>query len=341
MKELNLSKFGISILICTYNPNEQIFARTLNSVAALTIREDLLIECIIIDNNSSIPVSQLPYVREFLDRCSWAQVILETQQGLTYARIAGIGIAKNPVIIFIDDDNEVLPSYIEAIENLYTDYPMVGVWGPGIVNVEFIGEVSDWFRMNFKSVFQERHVRFNEYGCVPETYTSFYPFGTGLAVRREILEKYRAEVKSGNLSSTGRKGQALSSGEDIQIVWEGIKMGYAAGIAPALSLNHLIPNNRSNLEYVKRLNFGTAASYLPCLYSSFPEVKSLDISPAPSSSALIQTIIKQTIKYLIKFKLNLLVTDLASYLGSAYGRYQVLGKSNPFLNFTIDRLKLR
>jgi glycosyltransferase involved in cell wall biosynthesis len=50
---------SISILICTYNPDEQIFRRTLKSVESLILREDIPVECIIVDNNSTLPVSQL------------------------------------------------------------------------------------------------------------------------------------------------------------------------------------------------------------------------------------------------------------------------------------------
>lgn len=341
MTQVTPFQVGISILICTYNPDEQIFKRTLNSVASLNLPADLQIECIIIDNNSPIPIVELAYVQEFLDRCHWARVIAEKQQGLTYARIAGIEASSNSIGVFIDDDNEVVPTYIETVIDLFTKYNSVGAWGPGHVNVEFMSAVSDWFRDNFQTVFQKRHVRFNEYGYVPETWMSFYPFGTGLCVRRDILEKYRSEVKNGNLSSSGRKGEALSSGEDIQLVWEGIKMGLAAGVSPALSLNHLIPANRSTLVYVKRLNFGTAASCLPCQYSSFPDLKSVDISAPATTIDIILVLIKTTIKYFIKFKLNLLVTDLAIYLGSVYGRYQVCQKHNPVLDFIIDKLKLR
>lgn len=339
--QVNSFQLGISILICTYNPDEQIFRRTLNSVASLNLLVELPIECIIIDNNSHVPIGELAYVREFLDRCHWARIITEKQQGLTFARIAGIEASSNSIGIFIDDDNEVVPTYIETVIDLFSKYTGVGAWGPGNVTVEFMGAVSDWFRDNFQDVFQKRHVRFNEYGCVPEMWMSFYPFGTGLCVRREILEKYCTEVKNGNLSSSDRKGKALSSGGDIQLVWEGIKMGLAAGIAPGLSVNHLIPANRSTLAYVKRLNFGTAASSLPCQYSSFPNLKSVETSAPATTSDIMLVIIKTTIKYFLKFKLNLLATDLASYLGSVYGEYQVYQKHNPVLDFIIDRLKLR
>jgi glycosyltransferase involved in cell wall biosynthesis len=335
------STLGFSLLVCTYNPDEKIFGRTLKSIESLIIPEDISVECIIVDNNSPTSVEQLVYVREFLEHCPWAKVIQVTQQGLTFARIAGFRAAKNPYIVFIDDDNEVSSSYLEALVHLFGKYPSVAAWGPGNVNVEFMGDVSDWFKENFKNVFQERHVKHNEYGCIQETWTSFYPFGTGLAVRKQVLERYCSEVKSGSLSSTDRQGKSLSSGGDIQIVWEAIKMGDAAGVAPSLAVTHLIPAHRSNLDYVKRLNFGAASSYLPCLTSSFPDLKSCIVNTTPSSLSIVRSVIRRMIKYSIKFKLRLLIIDLASYLGGLSGHYQVAQKNNPIVNFMVQQLKLR
>jgi Glycosyl transferase family 2 len=335
------TEFGIGILICTYNPEEQIFRRTLKSVESLIIPASVPVECIIVDNNSPTPVAQLDYVREFLDRCSWARVIQETQQGLTFARMAGFRAANNSFILFIDDDNEVSSPYLETLVNLFSKYPSVGAWGPGNINVEFMGNVSEWFSKNFKLLFQERHSKHNEYGCIPETWAYFYPFGTGLAVRREILEQYCDEVNNGNLCSSDRKGKSLSSGGDNQIVWEGIKMGYAAGVAAGLSVNHLIPSSRSNLDYVKRLRFGTADSYPSCIVSSFPALKPSIVANLPSSLAIFVKLIGKMIKHFATLKFRGLAINLAGYIGNVSGQYKVAERNNQIVDFTIQLLKLR
>jgi len=177
--------------------------------------------------------------------------------------------------------------------------------------------------------------------CVPATWTSFYPYGTGLTIRRQVMERYYSEVKSGSFSSTGRQGKSLSSGEDNQIVWEAIKMGCAAGISPSLVITHLIPARKSNLDYVKRLNFGTASSFLPCLADSFPEVKPWILAATPSSLSIVRSVIKKTIQYSIKIELRMLIIDLANYLGGVSSHYQVAQKSNSIVNLMVQQLKLR
>jgi glycosyltransferase involved in cell wall biosynthesis len=341
MEKLILPNIGISILICTYNPNEQIFERVLSSVKSLKIPIDVSVECIIIDNNSQLSIEQMICVREFLKNCPWAKVIQEPLAGLTFARIAGFQASINNLILFVDDDNQISDSYLQILIDLSEKYPSVAAWGPGTVNVEFMGEVSSWFSNNFKYIFQERHAKYHEYGCVPEAWTSFYPYGTGLAVRREVLDKYCAEFKNGNLCCLDRKGKDLSSGGDVQIVWEAIKMDYAAGVAPTLIVNHLISVNKSNLDYAKRLIFATSASYFVCLVSSFPDLKADTIESIPTTGSILRRVIRKIIRYSIRFQLRLLIVDLADYLGVQSGHYQSVQKNNQILDLMIKLLKLR
>jgi glycosyltransferase involved in cell wall biosynthesis len=333
--------FSVSILVCTYNPNEQIFERVLNSIESLKIPFGVPVECIIIDNNSQDSIDRMVCVREFLKNCDWAKVIQEPLPGLTFARIAGFKASVNNLILFVDDDNQISDSYLQALIGLFEKYPSVAAWGPGTVDVEFMGEVSDWFRNNFKYIFQERHAKYNEYGCVAEAWTSFYPVGTGLSVRREILDKYCAEFNNGNLCSLDRTGKSLTSGGDVQIVWEAIKMDYAAGVAPTLAVNHLISVNKSNLDYVKKLVFGTSSSHSPCLISSFPDLKADTIESIPTNGSIFRQIIRKIIRYSIRFQFSLLIVDLAYYLGIESGRCQSVQKNNQMLDLMIKLLKLR
>lgn len=155
------------------------------------------------------------------------------------------------------------------------------------------------------------------------------------------MEHYYLKVKGGTFSSTGRQGKSLSSGEDNQIVWEAIKMGYAAGISPSLVITHLIPAHRANLDYVKRLSFGTASSFLPCLVDSFSEAKSWVLANAPSSLSIVRSVIRKTVQYSIKFEFRMMIIDLANYIGGVSSHYEVAQRSNPIVNFMVQQLKLR
>lgn len=313
-----------SIVICTFNPEEKIFLRTLNAIESFIIPEELKIECVIVDNNSTVPVNKLPYVQSFLKRVPWAKVIQEKKQGLTFARLTGAKATNSSFIIFIDDDNEPARNYIEAAKRNLENYQCIAALGPGKIHVEFIGSVSGWFDKNFRACFQERDCKHIEYGRIMSKWMNFYPFGTGLIVRRDVIEQYCQAIEDGRLASLDRRGSSLSSAGDIQIVWEAIKMGYAAGIAPNLQVNHLISKTKTNLGYIKRLTFGTASSYYPALIESFPEELDNVCPSTVSNQAILSKALKITLRDIIKFQQNLLPIHLAQFLGGVTGMIRVL-----------------
>jgi glycosyltransferase involved in cell wall biosynthesis len=336
------TRLSLGILICTYNPDERIFWRTLKSVEALILPDDILIECVIVDNNSPSPVEQLPYVQTFLEKCPWARVIREPQQGVAFARITGMAQMPSSAIVFIDTDNEVAPNYLQVAADFLKQYPHIAAVGPGNVTVDFLDTVSEWFANSFRaSMFQEKHVDTVEYACIPATWLNCYPIGTGLVLRKAVFDAYHQAFQQGQFTATGRLGQSLASGEDIQMIWQAIKMGYAVGICPDLKVTHLIPASRSNLDYVKRLCFGSASSYPPCLVGSFPEMKSSIVNSMPTTASILQTLLKKTIKGSIELKFSSLLIDLAGYLGDLSGKYQAIQRNNQILNFMIKQLKLR
>lgn len=321
-------KAKVAIIICSYNPEEQVFSRVLGAVSAQEEIDTTEIELVVVDNNSDPPLPDRSYIKTFLEANPWVKCIRETKQGLSYARLAGIYATTAPVVIFVDDDNELSLNYIRSAIEHIEKYPCVGVWGPGNISVEFIGAVSDRFQDEFEKFFQRRNCQFLEYGSIPAKWMDFYPAGSGLISRRDVLESYSSLLNSGKLSSTGRKSDSLASGEDLQIVWQAVNMGLAAGVTPKLSLNHLVPSKRTNLRYIKRLAFGTSSAFFPALIESFPSQKEDIGKVIPSDVVLLGIIFKKFIIHLIKWNLKFLPIDLAEYMGWIAGALKALRKDN-------------
>jgi glycosyltransferase involved in cell wall biosynthesis len=309
----------MGVAICTHNPDEKTFRRTLAAVESLEMSPGTRIECVVVDNNSDAPVSELPYVKAFLGRCTWARAITEGRKGLTYARIAAIEHTTALNLCFVDDDNEPAKDYLAAASRILTDHRCIAVIGPGKVVVNYMEPVSDWFAQRFSHHFQERDCPELTYGRICGTWTDYYPPGSCMVVRRDVLERYRQEFLSDRLSALGRVGTKLSSGDDTQIVWEAVKMGFAAGISPELRINHLITAKRSNLDYVKRLCYGTSSSYLPALVSSFPSKKAGLSGAVPSNARIVWRVTKIILRHLARLRLDVLPIELASFFGSLVG----------------------
>jgi GT2 family glycosyltransferase len=305
----------IAIALCTHNPDERLLVRTLAAVASQTLEPA---ECVIVDNASGRAVADLPVVADFLRRCGWMHVVAEPRKGLTYARIAAIEQTTAPLLCFVDDDCEPDAGYLAAAERILGEHACIGALGPGKVSVDFVDPVPEWFVQRFRGHFQEKDTAALAYGCVAATWTDYFPPGSCLVVRRDVLTQYRGAFLAGRLSASDRVGASLSSGGDTQIVWEAIKLGMAAGISPELRITHMIPAKRSTLPYMKRLCFGTSSSYLPALTDSFPEERAKLPAP-PSDGRITWTMLKIAARHVARMRLKLLPIALATYAGSMAG----------------------
>jgi glycosyltransferase involved in cell wall biosynthesis len=332
---------NFAIVICTFNPDERLLRRVLEAVANLEIATGLTLECVIVDNNSDFPVAQLPVVKNFLECCAWAKVIVELQQGLSFARITGVQATQAPTIVFFDDDNEPRSDYLLAAQGLLQHYQGVAAWGPGQVHVDFVDPVLPKFKTHFQKMFQARQESEIQFGCLPAAWAPYYPFGTGLVLRRAVFEHYMQAAQCGQLTAIDRKGTELTSGGDIQIVWEAIKMGFSAGVAPQMALTHMIPGSRANLSYIRRLSFGTASSYIPALTQSFPTIKAKYLHPPSSTIKLIAGMLLKIARSLPMFHHEKIVLEWIGYLGYHVGVFRTQGQLEPaWLQRLITRLNL-
>ena len=310
---------NLAIVICCYAPVQDVFSRTLNAVRNLVIPCGTDVECVIVDNNNAPSLESRPYIRDFLSAVPWAKMIVETRQGLTNARLAGVAATTAPVVIFFDDDNEPASDYL-AITREYLDrHPDVYVWGPGRTIAAFDASVPERFRREFACLFQEREFTTAQYGCVPGKWEDYYPFGTGMVVRREVLANYGKRVLNGELGRSDRSGKKLSSGGDTQIVWEAVRMGRAAGVAPELRMTHIVPPQRSTTQYIARLLYGTGSSYLPALVESFPETRSELTPVAINDYRIAKALLRIVVKGIVRGRIDTLRVQLARHLGPTIG----------------------
>src|ERR1700685_4570885 len=98
----------ISVVLSTYN-RCGILAKALRCLA-LQEAPGIESEIIVVDNNSTDGTRQI--VDGFVARDKRFRYLFERRQGLSYARNAGIRIARADAIAFTDDDVEVASDWI-------------------------------------------------------------------------------------------------------------------------------------------------------------------------------------------------------------------------------------
>lgn len=241
-----------SVITCTFNPDLPRLNRVIKAVEQMGFEQAT--EYLIVDNNSNPALAQL------LHPATTFHIVSEPKQGLAHARLCGVEHSKGDWIVFMDDDNLPEPDYLNALQILIQEHPQVGIWGPGEISVEFESQPETWIRTYFMSAFQEKKQVKTEFG-ISSDWPSYFPAGSGMCVRKDVFIDYALKWQKGTYAVTGRKGLALSSGEDAQLIWNTTKNGIPVGSSPALKLTHLIPEKRTSLAYLKNLYFHLSQGY--------------------------------------------------------------------------------
>lgn len=243
-----------SIVICTYNPRKDYLLRTLEGLRLQTLPLEEW-EFLLIDNNSKIPV-------EGQFDLSWhpnARVVVEPKQGLTAARVCSISEAKGDLLIFVDDDNILEPSYLENAVRLIAEFPDLGCYGASRLIPEFEVE-PDSFLKNYTGYLAVREFAPTKVSSVPFERGST-PWGAGMCMKASVGREFCRLVEGDtSLKGLGRNGDLLLSGEDLLFSWVACEEGFRIGVFEELTLVHLIDKKRISKNYLVRIAAGQAYS---------------------------------------------------------------------------------
>lgn len=240
----------ISVIVCTYNPQERFLGPTLDSLRA----QDLPLaewELIVIDNNSREPVAEHYDV-------SWhphSRHVVETAQGLAHARRRGYRESSGALVVHSDDDNPFAPDYLSTAWRIAEAFPHIGT-----------------FRGNIEPIFlqEPKTARERELGRAIRVERSVWsnifddgrtmPFGAGMCVRRAVAEAYlQAVAQDQRRLVLGRSGARLLTGEDIDVNYTAVKAGFGTGLFRELTLSHFIPPQHMTEEH--RINYDAGNAY--------------------------------------------------------------------------------
>ena len=239
----------LSLVIATYNRAEQLMV-TLVSVAAQS-KTPSAWECIVVDNNSSDNTRER--VGEFIAEHPTLNIRyhFESNQGLSYARNAGIAQAQGDIIAFIDDDERIVPDFISAYITLFDRHPAAMASGGKII-AEYPTGRPEWM-----SHYTERPIANPmDFGDYIRTFPrGRIPGGGNMAMRREVFDK----VGLFN-TSLGRTGKRLIGGEESDLFERIAEAGMECYYTPRAVMYHIIPAEKLTACYFERLCYNTGVS---------------------------------------------------------------------------------
>ncbi len=327
-----------SLVISTCNPDERLLKRCLNAVYNLDTT-GITTEVILVDNNSSMPLSSLPYVKEFLHKVPSIKVITVPAQGLRNARIAAIKETKGKYIVYFDYDNEPEIDYLQELKKLNEQFPQIAAIGAGDVSIDFIDGIDKKIENYARIAFRERHDTVIKFSGLPE-WQSCYPFDAGLCMSSALLKEYANLAREGRFTIQGVNGKQLTTGDDTQMVLLSVNKGYGAGVSPKLKIRHNIPGARANYKYLQQHVFGTGLSYENCMAQVFSEYKEKLSKKIISKSKFSRLTMNKYVKTLFRPDPHN-TFDLIQFLSLNAGAYMALNRPvPPSIKKLINYLKL-
>lgn len=237
-------------------------------------------EILVVDNNQQEELSEA--LREYCDTLSGGvRYVRESSPGLGAARHRGYREAHGEILTFIDDDVEVSPSWLGAIQSGFAD-PEVGmVGGPSIP--KFTATIPAWFWDFFSPTphggWMCGWLSLLDIGHDVQRIDPNYVWGLNFSIRRDVLERcggFHPDLVPAKLQRWQGNGE---SGLTRKVKAAGIRADYIQGAM----LLHLCGADRLNVEYFKK------RAYYQGVCDSFTQVRngaepSTQCSPYPELS---------------------------------------------------------
>jgi len=239
---------SITVIVCTYNRCTTL-AHALNSVAASALPTRLEWEVLVVDNNSTDQTREVvkDFCRRFPGRFRY---LLESRQGVSYARNAGIRESRSDVLAFVDDDVTVDPEWLGNLTAALHNGEWAGAGGR--ILPQWTCSPPSWIPV------KERHglaplAAFDlgaQAGPLNEP-----PFGANMAFRKEIFEKY-----GGFRTDLGRCADSMISNEDTEFGRRLLGAGEQLRYEPSAVIYHPVQRERLKRDYFLKFWFNKGRS---------------------------------------------------------------------------------
>jgi glycosyltransferase involved in cell wall biosynthesis len=241
---------AVSVVLPTYNRARSL-PEAINSALQQTAAPDSY-ELLVVDNNSADDTAVV------VDRIAgrWpgrVRRILETRQGVAYARQAGIDAARADIVAFFDDDVRVTPNWIEIILRTFREQPEVECIG-GKVLPEWAASPPAWLT--------DAHwapLALQDFGDEPMLVSPENPralISANMACRKALFDRI-----GGFSAEFQRVKDGIGSLEDDEWIRRLWKAGGSALYVPELVTSTEVPSVRMTRAYHRRWHSGHGRFY--------------------------------------------------------------------------------
>jgi glycosyltransferase involved in cell wall biosynthesis len=245
---------AIDIVICTYNRASGLDL-VLENLSRQSCGDRARWRVLVVDNASTDATAEVVTRHRRKALFHDLRYVFEPVPGLTAARLRGARETTAPWIAFVDDDNFLEPTWLEAVTRAIRMHPEAGGIGGKVI--------LDWeakpprYLTEFGFCFAAQD--HGEADCIVDSLT-----GAGMVISR------RALLDCGWLAQplvADRVGAKLTSGGDVEMAQRVRAAGYDLWFVPDAMLRHRIPASRMTRRYLFRINreLGTSSAVIGLL----------------------------------------------------------------------------
>lgn len=230
----------ITVILCTYNRCRDL-AGALESIAASEVLSSVTWEVLVVDNNSTDQTRTTveDFCRRYPERF---RHVFEPKPGKSYALNTGIANAGGEVLVFVDDDVKVEPTWLQNLTAaLLHNGEWAGAGGRTLPLQKF--EPPDWVPKDFEKdwggiVFAHFDLGDNA-GELDRA-----PYGTNMAFRKSVFEKH-----GGFRIDLGPAPGSQIRNEDTELGRRLLAAGERLRYEPSAVVYHPVPDGRVTQGY--------------------------------------------------------------------------------------------
>jgi glycosyltransferase involved in cell wall biosynthesis len=239
----------LAVVIPTYN-RSQLLQEALRSLLNARVPPGLDVRITIVDNNSTDDTREV-VLAEQAKTNGRVSYVFEKRQGRSAALNAGVAASSGSHVGFIDDDEQVDPTWYEQIFAAFTEQDIDFIGGPYVPRFE--STVPEWLPRDYNSV-----IGVVDGGTERVPFDRNYPgilMGGNAVFTRQILEKVGPYS-----TSLGRSGNTLLSCEDEDMYERLLTAGARGVYVPELIIYHFVPTARLTKRYHRSWCFWQSVS---------------------------------------------------------------------------------
>lgn len=244
----------ISVVVCTFNRCVSL-QDTLEALMRQALPSGLTLEILVVDNNSTDRTAEVAALAA--GRSPWPlRYVLETTQGLSVARNAGIAAAHGDIVAFTDDDVIPEPSWVRALSQAFIEHhgdcvggKILPLWlqPPPAWAASARPSSSIWDMLALLDRGSEvRMASAKQWNLV---------YGANMAFRKSVFEEvgvFRTDL--------GPQGANFSRGDDTDMLMRLLQAGKRVVYTPHAVVRHKVPPQRLRLSYFRQWQFGSGRS---------------------------------------------------------------------------------